>query len=76
MLEKIIMLISILDHARSNHFNNKTYISVWGCDVDTTVKARIRNEEKEIRFDVKVSSQNFDALISKFIDDVKKEFIK
>ena len=76
MLEKIIKLISILDHARAKNFNVKTYVSVWGCDVDTTVKARIRDGINELKFDVKASSQNFDALISKFIDDVKKEFIK
>ena len=76
MLEKVIKLISILDHAKAKNFNVKVYMSYWGCDVNTTIKARIREGNKELKFDVKTSSKNFDALIAKFIDDVKKEFVK
>jgi len=75
MLEKTQLLIAILDQITLTNCFAKTYLSYWSCDIERTIKFRVRTPKLDIRGSIRFSNPNFDKIISNYIEEIKTKFL-
>jgi len=75
MLEKLLLLVSVIDQVRAYNCFSKVHVSYYGNDCEATIKYSVSNNNGTVENKLKVSHSLFNELISKDIEDIKTKFL-